>query len=319
MRKWPLSILLALGCEPAEVEGIYPERDAAPTADAALVTADAGVVEGEALDDVEGVWMLYMQDRSCLTALGSSVEQIITTTYRVEIEGLGVGGLPGEEHVRQRLQMCKQEVSPAVGGLITTIPPEVIDSLPVHTLDGALALALDDAGRPTSAPTRYWTTELMDLWGVPPDFSTTAPLPTEAEDEAVRDQDADGAPGVTLVLGNDLCDIYVVQRTRQRLGGYSVSPIRVEGTFSSVVEQRVLGATNRLCETENTTTVGPNPYPFTLLRVDGAQGALSLDLDGDGEITCAELVSAEPALVDGDTLQKVEPEPGACDDSLSSR
>ncbi|MFN3200783.1 MAG: hypothetical protein ACE366_20460 [Bradymonadia bacterium] len=299
--------LIVLGCEPSEVTGLYPDRDAVPATDALVLTQDGGVATGEALTAPDGVWLLYMHDRSCLSALNNSVEQIISTTYRVEISTLGIGGQPDERLLRQRLQMCKQDVSPAVGGLRTTIPPAIPASRPVQTLDAILRLDPDEG------PSAYTTTELMDIWGLPAETTFDEVLPDSADDPRVQDQDGDGQPGVTVVVGNDLCEIYIVQRTRQRLSGASVSPIRIEGTFWSVVEQNVLAATNRLCESENVQTIGPNPYPFTLLRVDGGQGSLDLDLDGDGDITCDELITAEQALIDGDTLTAITPEEGVCD------
>ena len=303
------SLLLLAACEPEPVAGLYPERDALPAADAFVISRDAGVATGAALGDPQGTWLLYMHDRTCLSALNSAVEQVISTAYLVEIDPPAEGGAEGELYLTQRLRMCDQQVSPAVGGLGTTIPPSIPAHLPARALE---AVVVPDAAD-LEAPSRYWSFELLDLWGLRASFDADEPLPDDPAHPQIYDQDEDGAPGMTIIVGDGLCDVYIVQRTRQRLSGASVSPHRVEGTFWSQVEKRVLGATNRLCESENVQTIGPNPYPFTLIRVDGAAGALSLDLDEDGAVGCEEINAALPALIEDGTLTAIEPEGGACD------
>jgi hypothetical protein len=158
---------------------------------------------------------------------------------------------------------------------------------------------------------RYFSTELFEAWGAH-DLGLDDPLPATPDDPRVYDQDEDGHPGVTLVLGNDLCEIYIVQRTRTRLTGAVVDGARVEGTFSADLDKVVLDATQTLCKGANTVTPSALPSRFVLVRIDGRNGAYDFDLDHDGDIGCDEIAEARRFFTESGTAAPREPDQAAC-------
>jgi hypothetical protein len=195
-------------------------------------------------------------------------------------------------------------VSAAIANLKTYVPDRITEFLPPARLEAILA---------GPAPgDRFFSTELFETFGLRT-IGLDDPLPTSADDERVYDQDEDGHPGVTLVLGSDLCEIYIVQRTRTRLSGEVVDGVRVEGTFWSDLDKVVLSATQSLCETENDLTPSLRPSRFVLVRVDGGNGAYDLDLDDDGDIGCDEIREARLFFAEAGTATPRDPDPAACE------
>ena len=250
-----------------------------------------------------GQWLLYLEDTDCLEAMGQTVTQHVWTSWRVELEVAGPAGTPGSLYLRQRMRMCAQEVSAAVAGLVTVVTPAVPRSLPELEVY-AVALG-DERGAP------YVAEELVEVWGAT--VGRTEPLPADPDDPAVVDQDGDGNPGVTLVLGTDFCDLYVARRGRYRMAGQVLSPGRIEGTFWSKVEKNVLASTSPLCSSPNVIEDAPSPNRFVLARADGATGTLDLDLDGDGDVTCDEIAQAEPVLRSAGVVPYEEPDDKTCE------
>jgi hypothetical protein len=69
------------------------------------------------------------------------------------------------------------------------------------------------------------------------------PLPTDASDPNVIDQDQDGNPGITIKLsGLASGDLYVVQRQTSTWTGIAVSADRVEGHYGFISEQNILAS-----------------------------------------------------------------------------
>lgn len=119
--------------------------------------------------------------------------------------------------------------------LTVTIPPKLRKVLPTPEIDARLAVV---NGRTTffhAPPAAVLGAKLMS----PEDEA----LPLE-KDHRVRDQDADGKPGVTVnVKGMAEGDMHVVQRSWVRLDGW----LRDDGTFGGVARhglaQSVISAT----------------------------------------------------------------------------
>ena len=114
-------------------------------------------------------------------------------------------------------------------------------------------------------------------------------LPKEATDPRVYDQDNDGNPGATLILGANQCSMYVVQRAIAQWNGKVESGTRIAGMGNNITTQIVLGATGGFCASQYDTRNPPDTARFVMQRVDGLHGALNLDTNQDGEVDCEEV------------------------------
>lgn len=98
-------------------------------------------------------------------------------------------------------------------------------------------------------------------------------LPTHADEAGVLDHEGDGHPGATIsvwapLFGN--VEVYVVQRSHLLLDG-QIGPTGVSGVATQkVLEQRTVGAENRLF-TQNP-TLAPVEGAFTMVRVPAGAG-----------------------------------------------
>lgn len=292
---------LAAACEAERIPGTVPDRDAVNLRDAGGLTLDAGATDGVLRPD--GTWLLFLQDRYCLHALGVT-DYMVWSWYRVQMSPLGPGAEANQTYIRQSMRLCAQDQSPVSAGLITYVPTEVVAALPTHELTGFLL-----GNRPGG---QYLSDELVDNWGVSEDVGPEDPLPDSADDPAVIDQDGDGEPGVTMILGNNFCRIQIVQRTRYRLSGEVVNEHRIEGGQWTEVNKTVLSASVGLCETENHLDPRPDGNRMVLMRVDGQNGAPDLDADDDGEVECVELLSARNTLLEAGIVVKDEPNNTRC-------
>jgi hypothetical protein len=103
---------------------------------------------------------------------------------------------------------------------------------------------------------------------------TGGTLPADARSPGVVDSDGDGAPGVTVVGHFPVVGkvrIFVAQRAHVVLHGRRTSDDRVEGGVEvRLLEQRTLGASNRIFA--RTLPLGPDPAAsgFTMVRTDAA-------------------------------------------------
>jgi hypothetical protein len=315
---WTMAGLLLAGCGDLTTgDGVFPDQDAFPL-DGGRAPADGGPGRGDAggvdagveVADPLGTWALFVEDRKCLSAVGTSVENIIWSWYRVEV--VDVTGAPGSERraLRQTVSLCSQELSPLIGGLRTIVPDALVASLPAHEWSALLLGAAAGSG--------YVSEEFVDLWGaegVGPD----EPVPTDPEDPRVIDLDDDGAPGVTFVVGNsaggEACRVHVVQRTRLNLDGAVLDSAHLAGSLRSVVDKSVLSATSALCNSGNELVPSPTPSRFWMVRVDGSDtGGFDLDLDGDGAVGCDEIVTGEAVLSSPSGVMRDAPTHAVCRD-----
>lgn len=122
--------------------------------------------------------------------------------------------------------------------------------------------------------------------------SSSGRMPTAADDPAVIDPDADGAPGVTLKLAMPVggLDVHFVQRDHAVLAGRVLSPELVEGDIEvKALEQNVLGTSPSL----------PDPKVVIVPKRDEAKFKLFKIGADDG---CAELKSGwKQKLADAET------------------
>lgn len=308
-----LAALMLAGCgELTTEDGVFPNQDAFPfdggvVADAAPSDTDAGMGNTELLDPV-GTWALFVEDRKCLSAVGTSVENIIWSWYLVEIESATGPVGSTRRALRQKVTLCSQELSPLIGGLRTIVPDTLVDALSTH-LVSALQLG-------TAPGSGYISEEFVDIWGAQ-NVGPYEAVPSDPEDPRLFDLDADGEPGVTFVVGNsaggEACRVHVVQRTRLNLDGAVIDAAHIGGDLGSVVDQAVLGATSPLCNSGNEFVLSPTPSRFWMVRVDGQEsGGFDLDLDGDGAVDCAEIVTSEAVLSGPGGVARLDPDNEVC-------
>jgi hypothetical protein len=159
----------------------------------------------------------------------------------------------------QRQRVC--HVSTASPRMRTTIPAAFVDALPVREYPGIF---------PDAAGDRYFADTGVESIGFDP-AATAGLLPRGASDRGVVDSDGDGNPGATVVGHFPLFGavrLYLVQRSHVTLEGRRTAPGRVEGTVHvRLMEQRTIGASNRLFRRNVTVRPDPERSGFTLLRV----------------------------------------------------
>lgn len=301
----PLGFLLVgltPACEAQRIGALIPDRDAALAEDAAGLSLDGGASDGVLHPD--GTWLLFMQDRYCLYAAGSVSDFLVWSWYRVSMSAAGPGAQSSQTYFQQKVKLCAQDQSPVTAGLVTYVPATVTGALPERTLDGYL-LGNRKGGQ-------YLSEELAENWGLSDAVGPEDPLPETSEDARVIDQDGDGLPGVTLVIGNNFCTVQIAQRTRYRPTGTVVAEHRIEGTLWSDVAKSVLDASLPLCGAENALETRPDGNRMVLVRVDGRSGGSDLDADGDGEIDCAEITAARERLLGAGIVVKDEPNVARC-------
>lgn len=173
-------------------------------------------------------------------------------------------------------------VTTVAGTVTTETPPAFLAALPVVTDQSTLSSRA--LGAPLVPP------ESLVVVGAELANPRTDPLPTSPDDERVRDDDGDGAPGVTVIssLGGEQHATY---RNRGQLMGRIESSTRVDGSVPgeliAVTETSVLGVGNSFLPVTT-----PLPGVFEMVRVDGQYGSFDVDGDDDGIITCTEIIDA---------------------------
>ena len=293
-----------LGCQIEREVGHFPEQ-MRPGGEAAGSMEPAGL-NGEPdgpLEDVNGYWMLYVEDRVCIESalVGDPTENIIWSQYLVKMEGSAENAV-----IQHSVRLCGQELSPLPLDLRTVVPKALTDGLPTRTAVGFLV-----GGERGAA---YVTESFSDLWGVDA-LEAGESLPTDVDDPRLSDQDGDGLPGVTLQIANEVgdavCEVYVVQQTQLQLEGSVLSPRRIEGTVRSIPAKEVLDASSALCSSGDLSKSQADSV-FYLVRVDGQQGSPSLDKDGDKKVDCDELRRGREEVLREYSIGQSEPDGQYC-------
>jgi hypothetical protein len=160
-------------------------------------------------------------------------------------------------------QVCAIDVSSGSGVVRTIIPDAFVDALPTSAVEARLDLG------GTTAGIRDW--QSVDVVGAALTDASNDALPTDANDVRVLDPDADGHPGMTvLVRGMVDGEVYVVQRGQSELRTSYVSSERIEGVVDWTAEQVVLGASARVLRNSPPTEPDPDPARnrFVTVRLD---------------------------------------------------
>jgi hypothetical protein len=129
--------------------------------------------------------------------------------------------------------------------------------------------------------------------------------------EHVIDEDGDGHPGVSLQVTTDPVDTirgraYTTWRTNPHMHGIAWSSTLIQGDLSPMMEYDVVGSGADLQGIPmDEPTVKRNIPRFVIpaegstyrmVRVDGLHGSTDLDADGDGAVSCAELMEGIEVL-----------------------
>lgn len=269
---------------------------------------DIGTGEiSSSIQNINGTWVLYLEDHFCLEAVGSKIENIVWSWYLVDFDTMQVGSGP-ELTLNANMQVCHEELSPLILNLVTMIPDSVAAIQPIHRVPAYLM----DKGQGG----KFMLAELVERWGLDQSLDPLAPVPTVVNDSNVVDQDGDGKPGVSFDVvsptGSDLCDVYVVQRKRVRLNGNVIDSSRIEGEVWSELNKVILEATSPLCKSNADMYKSPAGATFHLVRVDGREGGINLDINQDGTISCEEIIRAKEALMSSYDLTMSTPDNTFC-------
>lgn len=261
--------LLGLACTPEPTPGLYPPQASGGVDD------DAGVVDGGAEgsgEDLTGTWALLGDWSTCVTLVGTE-ELRSRYVHRVEIAQEGVT-------LTERHTVCSAQNTPLLG-LETSVPQALVDAVGTLESQGA---AIGTPGR-----LGYTSGPVVQLWGIALEAPLTDAWPTQAElpDPRVYDFEGDGKPGATLKIGNNACEVYVIQRSVSSVYGSLQEDGSILGSGFMRTEQTVIEATNVFCASSYRTASNDAHSVVRLVRVD------HLDGDGDGEVSCAEILAAE--------------------------
>lgn len=173
----------------------------------------------------------------------------------------------GQEGSALRISSRVCAVEMDTGSVVRTeIPRAFVRALPTRT-NRARLLARDGTWS-----IRDWTT--FEVIGADLPDPQNTPLPRRAGDPYIIDQDGDGQPGMTVnIRGMVSGEIYVVQRGWSELDATTVRPDRIEGAVRWSMEQRVLGASRWMLDSEPPTWPSTQPgasYFRTVRLADGA-------------------------------------------------
>lgn len=266
-----LPLVAAAACGPRDPpHGSFPDL----AADAAGLDAGSETDADQTTTlTPDGTWLLWTETVSCLKVGSTKMELLSEGLALIELQ------YAGGHVLSHTIRDCGIRQSPVLG-IATTIPYIVTDTVPVRTFVGIVDDFAHGSGYRMQRDVETWAVHLAD-----PEHD---PMPTTATDPAVFDQDMDGKPGVTLILGNNSCEMYVVQRAFKQWSGTIESGARVAGRGLSTSQQITLAFTSAFCGTVYDVWYPPGEARFAMIRVDGRNGGIDLDTDHDGKVTCPE-------------------------------
>lgn len=252
------------------------QRDAGGSAE------DTGGLEGEGLGipTMNGTWLMVHEQSNCVETLGVFAEAVSVTLEIVQMQQNG--GRVTEDH-----QICSINLSPLIG-LQTAFPERASQThRPIRIEDSMVSGNTPGSGYASGVEHQLFGLDMVDPLG--------DDMPVDRDDPRLRDDDEDGAPGVSLLVSGGArgggCDMWVAQRSSIRYIGTFERPNLIRGRSVTNYAQSLLGASSVLCATSRTVVPNDRSSRFELRRIDGLGGSLNLDLDRDGTITCSEVNS----------------------------
>ncbi|MCR4404727.1 MAG: hypothetical protein NUW06_05585 [Candidatus Acetothermia bacterium] len=151
-------------------------------------------------------------------------------------------------------QICAISVESGTPLVSLVFPEAFIQSLEIAAKPATI--------EPTDGGYHFFQPRFTQLRGVRLEDPQLDPLPTEASDPRVFDQDGDGHPGLSVritLFGFIKGEVYVIQRDWTALRGMADSPDRIDGLMEWGLEQVVLGASNPVLRARSESR--PDPVP----------------------------------------------------------
>jgi hypothetical protein len=242
------------------------------------------VVDGAPQFDLTGTWAQFTPARIKMTAgtLTPNPQCVVAPAYiKVDVTQTG-------DQVDATFTTCFVTLAPVksiAGNVTDTAPPAFVSAIPpVHATFSLASVALGALFDPPQS---------IVVSGANLVHPTDA-LPTDPNDPRVVDSDGDGRPGVTVV--NSLAgEQNITFRNTGHTKGKILSGNRVLGDelgdLTALPESSVLGVGNSfLPQLQNV------PSTWEMVRVDGKNGSANMDTNGDGEVSCQEIVDAASFL-----------------------
>lgn len=210
-------------------------------------------VSARSADVWEGRYALELRVASVARVPVMGAQRSVTRSYLlVEMERQG-------GRLLQRQRVCHVAIeSPRVR---MTVPDAFVNALVPREYPADV--------RPDNEAPRYVADSGVDYVGYDPRL-TGGDLPVDRTSPGVVDSDHDGEPGATVVAHFPLFGqvrLFVAQRSHLVLRGHRVDADRVEGGIDVLaLEQRTLGASNRLFNRNLAVQPDPSASGFTMVR-----------------------------------------------------
>ncbi len=295
-----IAFVFVAACTPDRSQGLF-EPQQGPVQDAVADTSPGHdgqtAVETSTLN---GFWAKMDQSSTCVLVMGAAIESYSYNVSLYKMRELWRDSSTGRAWVRIEAPTCQKTMTPIVMNLAAKVPTKVLDTMvpPVFTcvIQAAEGTTIPESGDFPLKGASLHCPPVADIWGIKFDNPYEDPMPQNAADYRVYDQDKDGKPGVTLVLGDNMCDLYLAQRTIGMFDGTFKENGYLEAGFVSTLEQRVLEGTKGLCAAENETLANIPRSKVFLMRVDGHEGGFLADHNEDGDIDCQDLRSTVEEL-----------------------
>ncbi len=211
-----------------------------------------------------GTWYLRMRTATDAKIPIIGTTHIKSTTHLLTTITFTDGAL------QQRQKTCIVDSRPSRSITRTVLPQTFIDHLPVKNYP--IKLRQDDQG------SWQYRADLKQQFVGYDGKKANGKIPESAADPSVYDWDEDGDPGASVLINVPLFGkvrIYLVQTNHTILTGQAINPNRIEGTTKQLLlQQRTIGASNRLLAANPKLTIGTCHNRFEMMRTkDGANCA----------------------------------------------
>jgi len=216
--------------------------------------------------DLSGTWYLRIR-----TATDAKIPIIGTTHIRSTTHLLStIQNTPSG--LKQTQQTCSVDNRPSRSITRTVLPEAFITHLPIKTYPVQLTTKADG--------TIGYSADLQQQYVGYDGAIANGTIPESRKDPAVTDWDEDGKPGASVLIEIPLFGhirIYLVQTNHTFLRGIVMGTDRVEGTtHQKLLEQRTIGADNRLFAANPKLTVSTGHNHFEMMRTE--EGATCKDI-----------------------------------------
>lgn len=281
--------LVLAACQPEVTNGTFPTQT--PPDAGTDTSSGTQLGEGGGTGNMQGTWLLVHEQSNCVTFVGNVQEALSVSLEIVHFEQEGL-------RLREERETCAINLYP-IFGLDNSFPNEVAQTINPLLVEDSFVSG-------SGFGTGYASGVVHQIYGFATEDPIADPMPSGPSDPRLVDHDEDGDPGVTLIVGGT-CRMYVAQRALIRYLGTVVAPNQIRGRSITGIQQVVLGSSNLICRAERGITPNDPFSRFELSRIDGQGGAVNFDTNGDGRVTCDEVLPRQAEL-----WTYRDPDPGNC-------